>query len=136
MFSIFCQSKGIDLIPFSDCFILIFLRENFYEVDMYHLILPIRALHMTRWEVWILEYFMNYCCSYSLLLIFLKPSHCCQWSEKSISKEKSMSIPFPLGLSLAYSIWNKCNGNNDLVLLATLPQFFDRLKVLLRSPVE
>lgn len=47
-----------------------------------------------------------------------------------------MPIPFPSGSSLAYSIWNKCNGNNDLVLLVTLPQFFDRLKVLLRSPVE
>lgn len=28
-----------------------------------------------------------------------------------------MPILFPLGSSLAYTIWNKCNGNNDLVLL-------------------
>lgn len=44
-----------------------------------------------------------------------------------------MRISFPLGLSLAHSIWNKCNGNNDLFLV---PRCFDHLKVLWRSPVE
>lgn len=47
-----------------------------------------------------------------------------------------MPIPFPLALSLAYSIQNKCDENNDLVLLATLAQFFDCLKELSKSPVE